>query len=156
MKSHLTILGAVWISIGLVCSDVARSECHSKDFNFDRMMAVAQELNDSTENLKALQAASSGNGLLPVAVQIVDRSSVELTMFVGYITIYSGLTNESDRKFTDSFISKTAGSTGNTARGNADYLTLVATGTPRFANEIILARDRLRKFQALFSCAADK
>jgi hypothetical protein len=144
------------LAIGTIYSDVALADCHARDFNFDQMTAVSRELNDSTENLKALQAAGTGNGLLPVAIQIVDRSAVELLLFAGYITIYNGLTNEIDRKVTDNFIGKTAGSTLGTAKGNADYLTLVATGLPQYGNEIRQARDRLRKFQALFSCATDK
>jgi hypothetical protein len=156
IQSRLATLGAALVAISVICSDIAVAECNARDFNFDQMMTVAQELNDSTANLKALQAAGAGNGLLPVAIQIVDRSAVELTMFAGYITIYAGLTNEVDRKITDNFIFKTAGSTWNMAKGNADYLTLVATGLPQFGNEIRQSRDRLRKFQTLFSCAADK
>jgi hypothetical protein len=139
----------------MIYSDIALAECHARDFNFDQMMAVSQELNDSTANLKALLVAETGNGLLPVAIQIVDRSAVELLMFAGYITIYNRLINEDDRKATDNFISKTASSTWSTEKGNADYLTLVATGLPQYGNEIRQARDRLRKFQTLLSCAGD-
>lgn len=137
-QSNLAAYAAFGIVISVICS------------NFDQMMVVAQELNDPTANLKALQVAGTGNGLLPVAIQIVDRSAVELGMFAGYITIYAGLTNEIDLRVTDNFISKTAGSTWNMAKGNADYLTLVATGLPQYGNDIRQARDRLRKFQTLF------
>jgi hypothetical protein len=57
---------------------------------------------------------------LAVAIQIVDRSAVELAMFAGYLAIHTRLTNEIDRKVTDSFIGNTAGTTWNTAKGYAD------------------------------------
>ena len=152
---HKAIFVGASLTISMICPDFARAECHAKDFNFDQMMSVSQELNDSTANLKALQAAGTGNGLLAVAIQIVDRSAVELALFAGYITIYTGLTNEIDRRVTNNFIGKTAGSSWNTAKGNADYLTLLATGIPQYGNDIRQARDRLRKFQSLFSCAAN-
>jgi hypothetical protein len=118
------------------------------------MMALAMELNDSSANLKALQAVGTGNGLLPVAIQITDRASVELSMFAGYISIYNQLTNAADRKATDDFIRDNAKVHWESAKGYADFLTLVATGLPTYGDEIRQARDRIRKLQTLFSCAS--
>lgn len=161
MKIQFRIVAhaALWIVIGVICSNYAWAECHAKDLNFEQMMAVVAELNVSTSNLQALQAlpgAATNNAILPVAIQITDRASVELSMFAGYIVIYNRLINAADRQFTEDFIKDGAGTKWKSAKEYADFLTRLATGLPQYGEEIRQARDRVRKIQNLFSCAADR
>jgi hypothetical protein len=134
----------------------ASAGCHAADFSVDRIVAIGNEVNTATANLKALQDAPGlkvgDTGLLALAVQMTDRSAVEVALFAGYLTIYSRLDHADDRSATDRLIESSAATSAQSLKGYADYLTVIATGVPQFGAEIRDARDRVRKLQGLFAC----
>lgn len=140
-------------------SQLAVAACHATDFDLAAFSQVMGPLNDATTNLKALAASPTTNqgasGLLGVATQITDRAAVEGALFLGYIVIYDGLSTDSDKASTDRLISGFAHSSWESITGYADFLTVVASGLPQYAEEIRAARDRVRKLAGLFSCADD-
>jgi hypothetical protein len=149
------------VIVALTTSKVVQAECHAKNLDVAQITAVVGELNDSTSNMAVLKKAMTDpltadpGGHFAQAIQLTDRASVEGTMFAGYLIIYSRLTHDADRKSTDEYISNAAKTIRESSTAYADHLTLVASGTPRYADEIRQARDRIRKMAAIFLCAAD-
>jgi hypothetical protein len=144
--------------IAAVCPHSAHAECHAKDFDVDQLKTVGGAVDDSKENLDALMSAASGTVallLLGTAKEDADRASEEATMFSVYLLIYRRLTNDADRRTVDDAIRVFAAVIWQSIKKNADSLTVVADKLPQYGAEIRAARDRVRKLQALFSCAAD-
>jgi hypothetical protein len=135
----------------------ASADCHAADFTVDKIASVAGGVNTAAANLKALQDApdlhSSDSGLLALAAQVTDRSASEALSFSGYLVIYGRLQHADDMNATDNFVGSMAPVLGQDLKRYADFLTVVASGSPRFNAEIREARDQVRKLQGLFACA---
>jgi hypothetical protein len=135
----------------------ASAGCHAADFTVSQFLAAMRDVNAASEHLNALQVTPGlpvrEQGLLAIAVQMTDRSAREVSLFGGYLTIYSRLIHADDRSVTDDFIEFFAPTTWKALKNNADHLTVIAADVPRFGTEVREASDQVRKLQGIFACA---
>lgn len=144
---------------GLVAllSSPANATCHAKDMDFATLMAVTRDLEDAVQNLTALKHETRNRdaaGLLSLTEAKTDGLVGAAAAFGNYLLIYGKMAADHDRGVVDGVIESAAELDYSGAKELADQLTNFATVAPLGAEEIRATRDRVRKVQSFFSCAA--
>ena len=144
-----------------VLAPMAHAKCQISDFNVDLLTTTLHEVGSAVENLKVLEASPldsnnrNGINVLPLAIQMSDRAASEGAMFGNYLLIYEQLLDKRDQDLTAAFILDVAKTSLTAMTSYGDFLTLLASSSPqRYAGEMREARDRVRKLQRQFACAA--
>jgi hypothetical protein len=134
---------------------LAHGRCHAADFDYGQMSAVIKEVRASVENLVVLVEAAKKDEMAVVsnAMQVEQSAGDQVGLFSANLILYGHMTTAADRQSVDDMIGRMSVALLANMKSAGDFLTQAAALSALYGGEIREARDRVRKLQALFSCA---